>query len=65
MVVAAAEQPQVSVVDMDRFFCAADTCKTVLGGVVIYRDSHHMTATWATTLAPYLARELDLLKVTG
>jgi hypothetical protein len=26
---------------------------------VIYRDSHHMTATYATTLAPLLGEKLE------
>lgn len=63
MVKAADGQPGVSVVDMTDFFCADGTCETVRGGVVVYRDSHHMTATYATTLAPWLGEKLE--KVTA
>jgi peptidoglycan/LPS O-acetylase OafA/YrhL len=59
MVEAAAGQPGVSVVDMTDYFCTDDACATVRGGVVVYRDSHHMTATYATTLAPFLGKELE------
>ena len=41
-------------VDLTDFFCADDRCPAIIGGVLVYRDSHHITATYATTLAPYL-----------
>ncbi|HYI32805.1 MAG TPA: acyltransferase family protein [Glaciibacter sp.] len=63
MVEAAEGQPGVSVVDMTDYFCTDDACATVRGGVVVYRDSHHMTATYATTLAPFLGKKLE--KVTA
>jgi peptidoglycan/LPS O-acetylase OafA/YrhL len=65
-----AEQPvttaaEVGVVDLAPLICPADPCQTVSpGGAIIYRDDHHLTATFArsvsgavaTALAPYLPR---------
>ena len=58
MVEAAKDQPGVSVVDMNDFFCRDGSCTPVVGGVVAYRDSHHITATYSTSLAPYLDERL-------
>ena len=59
LVEAAKDQPGVVVVDMNDFFCEDGMCTPVVGGVVGYRDSHHLTATYATTLAPYLGERLE------
>ena len=42
------------VIDLNRYFCAGDYCSPDVGGAFVYRDGHHMTATFARTLAPYL-----------
>jgi peptidoglycan/LPS O-acetylase OafA/YrhL len=44
----------VDVIDLNRFFCADDLCSPGIGGAFVYRDAHHMTATFSRTLAPYL-----------
>ena len=59
MVEAAQDQAGVTVVDMNDFFCQDGTCTPVVGGVIGYRDSHHITATYALTLAPYLDERLE------
>lgn len=46
--------PTVRTVDLNRFLCSAQTCPPVIGGVIVYADINHMTATFAATLAPYL-----------
>jgi peptidoglycan/LPS O-acetylase OafA/YrhL len=51
----------VHVVDMTRYFCTATVCPAVIGGVTVYFDGTHMSATYARTLSPYLADELDKL----
>jgi len=51
----------VHVIDMTRYFCTDTTCPAVIGGVTVYFDGTHMSATYARTLSPYLARELDRL----
>jgi peptidoglycan/LPS O-acetylase OafA/YrhL len=58
LVEAAKDQPGVTVVDMNDFFCRDGSCTPVVGGVVAYRDSHHVTATYAVTMAPYLDERL-------
>lgn len=48
----------LAAIDMTDYFCGAERCPTVIGGVLVYRDAHHFTATYARTLAPYLDAEL-------
>ena len=53
-----------TVVDLTSFFCVDDRCPAIIGGVLVYRDDHHITATYASTLAPYILaglREQELL----
>jgi peptidoglycan/LPS O-acetylase OafA/YrhL len=58
---AAAQSPKIGVVNMQRYFCSEDTCPAAIGGVVAYFDGSHITATYARSLSPYLAKELDAL----
>jgi peptidoglycan/LPS O-acetylase OafA/YrhL len=41
-------------VDLTDDFCTDDSCPPVVGNVLIYRDSHHLTATYSRLLAPAL-----------
>jgi hypothetical protein len=41
-------------VDPTPWMCATDPCPTVIGRFLIYRDTHHMTATYARGLARVL-----------
>jgi peptidoglycan/LPS O-acetylase OafA/YrhL len=50
--------PAVSVIDLNDYFCTASTCSPGVGGAFVYRDSHHMTATYGRTLTPYLLAAL-------
>ncbi|WIE57254.1 acyltransferase family protein [Curtobacterium sp. MCLR17_031] len=45
-------------IDLSRYYCTDTTCPAVVGGVLVYRDSTHITATWASSLEPYLERAL-------
>ncbi|HEU4973868.1 MAG TPA: acyltransferase family protein [Baekduia sp.] len=55
-----------SVVDLNRFICDDRRCYPVVGGALVYKDSHHMTSVFATTLGPYLQRAVDrALRVPG
>jgi peptidoglycan/LPS O-acetylase OafA/YrhL len=45
-------------VDMTEFLCTTTTCPSVVGNVAVYRDRHHLTASYARTLAPMLAAQL-------
>jgi hypothetical protein len=52
---------RVQVIDMTNFFCSARECEAVVGGALVYRDATHLTRTYATTLGPYLLREVRKL----
>jgi peptidoglycan/LPS O-acetylase OafA/YrhL len=49
---------RVRVVDLTHFFCDSRRCLPVIGGVLVHKDDHHLTAVYATSLAPYLQRAL-------
>lgn len=50
----ASKSANVSSVDLNTFFCGTRTCKAVIGGIVTFRDSHHITDTYAKQLEPEL-----------
>ncbi|MCW2839220.1 MAG: acyltransferase 3 [Aeromicrobium sp.] len=52
---------RVNLVDLNPKLCSAETCRVVIGQVLIYRDNHHLTATAARWLYPYLRNRLDPL----
>ena len=54
-VVAALDSPLVTFADLTDHICGPKVCSAVTGGVLTYFDGSHLTATYATTLAPYLA----------
>lgn len=56
--VTAAQGTGADVIDLASFFCRDDTCPIVVGNVIVYRDQHHITATFSKTLAPYLVERL-------
>ena len=49
------------VVDLTDYYCSASTCPAIAGGVLVYRDGSHLTATYAATIAPYLGQALHAL----
>jgi peptidoglycan/LPS O-acetylase OafA/YrhL len=57
---AAETLPGVRVVDMNDALCGKDSCSAVVGNIIVWRDYHHMTATYALALAPYLAKAAGL-----
>ncbi|TPM26380.1 SGNH hydrolase domain-containing protein [Mesorhizobium sp. B2-3-5] len=57
---AAGPLPDVLVVDMNDALCGKQTCAAVVGNIIVWRDYHHMTATYALALAPYLAKAAGL-----
>jgi peptidoglycan/LPS O-acetylase OafA/YrhL len=48
----------VELVDPTDRFCLAALCPAVIGNVLVYRRTGHMTATYAATLAPWLDERL-------
>lgn len=60
---AAAFAPRAEVIDMTRFFCDRARCNPVIGGVLVYKDSNHMTRRYSETLGPYLGNQVRRLAV--
>ncbi|MBZ9795142.1 acyltransferase family protein [Mesorhizobium sp. ES1-4] len=60
LALAAGPLPNVRVVDMNDALCGRQTCAAVVGNIIVWRDYHHMTATYALALAPYLAKAAGL-----
>ena len=52
---------EVDAVDFTPFFCGAERCYPVVGGVLVHKDIGHITETFAATLGPYLLRAFDRL----
>ena len=57
------QRPDVAVVDLNEYLCKPDVCPAVIGGVIVYSDFNHMTATFNRSLAPYLQTAIE--KVLG
>ncbi|HLA64963.1 MAG TPA: SGNH hydrolase domain-containing protein, partial [Candidatus Saccharimonadales bacterium] len=55
---AAKQTHGVTAVDITPYFCDSRFCHAVIGGVVVYFDAHHMTTTYAVTLARIVGPEL-------
>jgi hypothetical protein len=62
IVAAASGSPsRVRLVDMTRYFCDRRRCFPVVGGILVAKDSTHLTAAFSATLGPYLLRVVDPL----
>ncbi|PZE68860.1 acyltransferase family protein [Curtobacterium sp. MCBD17_021] len=48
------------VADLTSSFCTAGSCPAVIGNVLVYRDSHHLTRTYVTTLTAALGSRTDV-----
>lgn len=57
---AAMRMPSVNLVDMTDYICNPHECSVVVGNIVVWRDTNHLTATYSSALAPYLADALGL-----
>ena len=58
LITAAAGMPGVAAINLTDYMCTKDQCPPIIGNVVVYRDAHHLTETFVTTLVPYLEKEL-------
>ena len=54
----ASQATGAAVIDLSSRVCRADPCPVVVDGMIVFRDSRHLTATFAQSLAPDLEREL-------
>jgi hypothetical protein len=48
----------VPMLDLGPAICSEDPCPDVVDGLVVYRDYHHLTATFSRSLAPALDRAI-------
>ncbi|MGH3292075.1 MAG: hypothetical protein ACRDP7_09735, partial [Trebonia sp.] len=56
-----ADPGTVPLINMNSLICGRIKCPAIVGNVLVYQDSHHLTSTYTLTTAPYL--EMRLLKV--
>jgi len=59
VVAAASLTPAVPVADLSSLMCASGKCYSVIGGVLVYFDPRHISATFSESLAPFLAPSLE------
>jgi hypothetical protein len=45
---------QATLINFDDIYCGESTCSPVIGNVVVYRDTDHLTSTFTRTLARFL-----------
>jgi hypothetical protein len=51
----------VSFLDLSDLYCLPDVCPPAIGNVLVYLDDNHVSASFARTMAPAVATELDRL----
>jgi peptidoglycan/LPS O-acetylase OafA/YrhL len=56
--------PGAKLVDFADKFCSGAICETTVRGEIVYRDSNHMTSTFAKGFAPLLEQQIDSLMET-
>lgn len=57
-VTAADGKQLVHVVDLTDSICPTDRCAAVVGGVLVYRDGNHLTATYSRSLGGVIGQRL-------
>jgi peptidoglycan/LPS O-acetylase OafA/YrhL len=57
-IVAARSVQNIGVLDLTDRFCSRNACSVVRDGIIVYRDDHHLTASFSLTLAPEFQRVL-------
>ncbi len=57
--VTAAEETNVPLVDLTDWICGPELCPAVVNDLLVWRDTHHLTATYARYLAPVIAYGLE------
>lgn len=56
----AANMLNVRILDFSDYFCDSSFCPVLIGGALVYRDSHHMTATYSRSLSKPMQEKLFL-----
>jgi hypothetical protein len=58
-------EPRARLVDLRDLFCDDGGCPMVIGGTVVYRDQHHMTAAYARSVGPTLVERIRAALAAG
>ena len=58
VIAARAMAGKVPVIDMNDLICSPTWCSPIVGNVLVYRDTHHVTSTYTGTLAAFLEQRL-------
>ncbi|MEY4368045.1 MAG: hypothetical protein RLZ28_1460, partial [Actinomycetota bacterium] len=58
---AAAKVPGAYRVDLTKYFCRDGVCPQIVGHTFTYHDGSHVSATYARTLAPFIAEQMAAL----
>ncbi|MEX1219940.1 MAG: SGNH hydrolase domain-containing protein, partial [Solirubrobacterales bacterium] len=56
----AAKETGIELISPVSRLCTNSICPAVIGNVLVYRDTYHMSATYADTLTPWLGRKLPV-----
>lgn len=66
LVLAAGKHPSVFLADMTDAICGREVCEPVVGNVFVWRDAHHITATYSRSLANPLDKAIGpILEAAG
>ncbi len=58
----AAAETGAKLINMTKAICpGTGACPVVINNIIVYRDQHHLTATFSKTLAPVLDQKLKVL----
>jgi peptidoglycan/LPS O-acetylase OafA/YrhL len=53
-----AKSTGAALIDLTSAVCPGAPCQVIVRGMIVYRDNHHLTATFSASLGPVLEREL-------
>lgn len=57
----AAARTDSTLIDLSGYLCVAETCPPIVGDTLVYRDAHHLSATYARQLADTLWEDVGPL----
>lgn len=55
---AAANPDLVTVLPLDKYFCDAHLCHALIGGLIVYSDSHHLTTAYSRSMGEFLGADV-------
>ncbi|MGV9793450.1 acyltransferase family protein [Gordonia sp. NPDC003422] len=56
----AATRPDFHPLDLTNGICTADFCPAIVGNIIVYKDPHHLSATYIRSLADELERQMRI-----